>query len=117
MAKLIKPITLIASILLCFGVNSQSRICAEPPVISCSDVVYVSLNPKGETLVSFIMLLDNDAYDKCTPSDKLEYRIVIPSTGKDYDTPPNGAMDDWLLDCDDLGSTTADIWVGDEHGN
>ena len=106
MTNLLRTISLILFISLQYAFNAFTQ------QIICEEQVNISLDENGEAFVSADIFLEG-VWD---PADTLVH-IVVPAQASHGNTPPPGTPSHWLFTCDDLGPTTADIWVDNYNGS
>jgi hypothetical protein len=91
----------------------QIRDC-ESPTITCINGLSADLAGTPPMLQIWASTLVDNAYDNCTPSGDLRYRIRISGSGTGVPGPLETSL---ILDCSHLGTQVVEVWVGDDEDN
>lgn len=86
----------------------------ESPTITCINGLSADLFGSPPTTQIWASTLVADAYDNCTPSTDLRYRIRIAGSGSGVPGPLETSL---ILDCSHLGTQVVEVWVGDDEDN
>ena len=91
-----------------------SIIDCESPTITCINGLSADLAGTPPMLQIWASSLVDNAYDNCTPSGDLRYRIRIVGSGTGVPGPLETSL---ILDCSHLGTQVVEVWVGDDEDN
>src|SRR5690606_13603180 len=96
-------------------VEFRIRDCKKPTPV-CFFGLSTDLMPTTGMVPIQAVLWDAGSFDNCTLDENLIFRAIRSADNPNGDVPGAG-NGELIFTCDDLGTVSIQLWVGDEYGN